>query len=452
MSTQLPGYSGHPKCLTIPYSPEHPRSLGTPMACTPPAAPHHPQAHLSGHQLCLLFVLSCPLVGTANFSHEIIDGAAEESDKGSSQGVTGPVVSWGDPSPAAHPQQPRTLQMKSPLNACPTPRSWPGGRQRSRRSGRCGPGERTAGWVSQARMRTWCCVHPLSTGTHSSPSPAMLTPCHVAPFPQHPPSDIISGWQRPVPTSAHLDVGVSILLLLQGWWGLLRGFVGQHAPPAKQRAEMPQSPGPICHAGMPRSPQSSPVQHLGGGPLQLLQDLQQLRIVIAEAAPAQHPCQVITSAQGQDAQLTLQDRDGVQPRTPPAGTPHLSAAGDITMGTSPLSPWGGEDGEVEVPQPCCPHGMKMGGGSPLSPSFPLSPLSPLSPCHHSLACAAPEHRSQTAPTPRCHRHRTPGCGKWRTSGRGAAWKKGAEGAVGSHWAPAGDTHLPALTPGVGLHS
>lgn len=50
----------------------------------------------------------------------------------------------------------------------------------------------------------------------------------------------------------------------------------------------------------------SPVQHLGGGPFQLLQDLQQLSVIVTQAAPAQDPCQVIASPQWQDTQLTLQ--------------------------------------------------------------------------------------------------------------------------------------------------
>lgn len=53
----------------------------------------------------------------------------------------------------------------------------------------------------------------------------------------------------------------------------------------------------------------SPVQHLGGCPFQLLQDLQQLSVIITQAAPAQDPCQVITSPQWQDTQLTLHERD-----------------------------------------------------------------------------------------------------------------------------------------------
>lgn len=66
----------------------------------------------------------------------------------------------------------------------------------------------------------------------------------------------------------------------------------------------------------------SPIQHLGGGPFQLLQDLQQLGVIIAQAAPAQHPCQVIAGPQGQDAQLALRERDGAGGRSeqPPKGT------------------------------------------------------------------------------------------------------------------------------------
>lgn len=48
-----------------------------------------------------------------------------------------------------------------------------------------------------------------------------------------------------------------------------------------------------------------PVQHLGGGSLQLLQDLQQLSVVVTEASPAQHSGQVVTCAQRQHAQLAL---------------------------------------------------------------------------------------------------------------------------------------------------
>lgn len=73
----------------------------------------------------------------------------------------------------------------------------------------------------------------------------------------------------------------------------------------------------------------SPVQHLGGGPFQLLQDLQQLSVIITQAAPAQDPCQVIASPQRQDTQLTLQDRDRVgvseQPPRAPLTSPPCCA-------------------------------------------------------------------------------------------------------------------------------
>lgn len=72
---------------------------------------------------------------------------------------------------------------------------------------------------------------------------------------------------------------------------------------------------------------SSPVQHLGGGPFQLLQDLQQLGVIVAQAAPAQHPCQVIASPQGQDTQLALWERDRARVSEQPRGAP-----------TTPLSP------------------------------------------------------------------------------------------------------------------
>jgi len=52
----------------------------------------------------------------------------------------------------------------------------------------------------------------------------------------------------------------------------------------------------------------SPVQHLGGGPLHLLQDLQQLGVVVTEAPPAQDPGQVVAGPQGQDAELALKRR------------------------------------------------------------------------------------------------------------------------------------------------
>lgn len=47
------------------------------------------------------------------------------------------------------------------------------------------------------------------------------------------------------------------------------------------------------------------VQHLGAGPLQLLQDLGQLGVVVARRAPAEHPRQVVARAQGQHPQLAL---------------------------------------------------------------------------------------------------------------------------------------------------
>lgn len=48
-----------------------------------------------------------------------------------------------------------------------------------------------------------------------------------------------------------------------------------------------------------------PVQHLGGGSLQLLQDLQQLGVVVAQATPAQNAGQVVPRSQGKDSELAL---------------------------------------------------------------------------------------------------------------------------------------------------
>lgn len=48
-----------------------------------------------------------------------------------------------------------------------------------------------------------------------------------------------------------------------------------------------------------------PVQHFGGGSLQLLQDLQQLSVVVAEASPTQNTSQVVTCAQRQHTELAL---------------------------------------------------------------------------------------------------------------------------------------------------
>lgn len=47
------------------------------------------------------------------------------------------------------------------------------------------------------------------------------------------------------------------------------------------------------------------VQHLGAGPLQLLQDLGQLGVVVARRAPAQHSGQIVAGAEGQHPQLAL---------------------------------------------------------------------------------------------------------------------------------------------------
>lgn len=54
----------------------------------------------------------------------------------------------------------------------------------------------------------------------------------------------------------------------------------------------------------------SPVQHLGAGPFQLLQDLWELRVVITGRAPAQHTSQVISGTEWQHSQLTLAEHNG----------------------------------------------------------------------------------------------------------------------------------------------
>lgn len=56
------------------------------------------------------------------------------------------------------------------------------------------------------------------------------------------------------------------------------------------------------------------VQHLSAGPLQFLQDLGQLGVVVAGRAPAQHPGQVVAGAEGQHPQLALKGRQRVDRR------------------------------------------------------------------------------------------------------------------------------------------
>jgi len=56
------------------------------------------------------------------------------------------------------------------------------------------------------------------------------------------------------------------------------------------------------------------VQHLGARPLQLLQDLRQLRVVVAGRTPTQDPGQVVPSPQREDPQLALGAQGG-QPST-----------------------------------------------------------------------------------------------------------------------------------------
>lgn len=52
-----------------------------------------------------------------------------------------------------------------------------------------------------------------------------------------------------------------------------------------------------------------PVQHLGAGSLQLLQNLWQLSVIIAGGAPAQDPGQVVPGAQRKNSQLTLRQQN-----------------------------------------------------------------------------------------------------------------------------------------------
>lgn len=171
----------------------------------------------------------------------------------------------------------------------------------------------------------------------------------------------------------------------------------------------------------------SPVQHLGGGPFQLLQDLQQLGVIVTQAAPAQHPRQVIAGPQGQDAQLALRERDGagrgVSEQPPRALTTPPNPAVPIAHSTP------GHTGVSQLQRVLALGTVPARGGDARR--------------SRSLACGGQGCRSQRAPSPRCRPPRTPGSGRWRTSGRGAAWegdrREGLGDVPGTHWDPAGAT-------------
>lgn len=198
-----------------------------------PNSPNSPLPHLPRHQLSLLLVLGCSLVRPANLGHEVVDGAAEEPAQGSGigggngtgQGTAwssgGAQQRWGARLPwsrhPCHPQLPLTWPRRSPPSACPTPGSWPGGRRRSQRSGRSGPGRGQRGLGHLGGCPRASTRPHLSTvrpallapgrGHVARLSPATLTSCRCL-IPHIPPK------APKVPKGAHLDVGVPVLLLL----------------------------------------------------------------------------------------------------------------------------------------------------------------------------------------------------------------------------------------------
>lgn len=66
--------------------------------------------------------------------------------------------------------------------------------------------------------------------------------------------------------------------------------------------------GPGCYQSSSNHPVQLPVQHLGAGSLQLLQNLWQLSVIVTGGPPAQDPGQVVPGAQRKNSQLTLQQQ------------------------------------------------------------------------------------------------------------------------------------------------
>lgn len=76
------------------------------------------------------------------------------------------------------------------------------------------------------------------------------------------------------------------------------GLWGSLLLPAQQQSHL------LWHDG-----NKLPVQHLGAGSFQLLQNLWQLSVIIAGGPPAQDPGQVVPGAQRKNSQLTLQQQN-----------------------------------------------------------------------------------------------------------------------------------------------
>lgn len=116
----------------------------------------------------------------------------------------------------------------------------------------------------------------------------------------------------------YLQGGLQAIVFLH--WRLFGGgghLVRHHAPPTVGNKVI-QRDANVSEWDSAKEPPVSPVQHLGGGPLQLLQDLQQLRVVVTEAPPAQHAGQVVPGAQRQHAELALRGGERDSPSASPS--------------------------------------------------------------------------------------------------------------------------------------
>lgn len=164
---------------------------------------------------------------------------------------------------------------------------------------------------------------------------------------------------------------------------------------------------PLLH---PPPTVASPVQHFSGGPLQLLQDLQQLSVVVTEASPAQDTGQVVPCAQRQHAELALSEKDNKQHGW------YIQALGGTDTSVGPiLKTMSGFKTFQNKSEPAL--GKNSLKTLPLlhhHPFFSSSSSSSSSPVYGGSVC--PVLRE---PSPHCRRLHTPEYETSQTSGKGA---------------------------------
>lgn len=162
---------------------------------------------------------------------------------------------------------------------------------------------------------------------------------------------------------------------------------------------------PLLH---PPPTVASPVQHFSGGPLQLLQDLQQLSVVVTEASPAQDTGQIVPCAQRQHAELALSEKDNKQHGW------YIQALGGTDTSVEPIfiTMLGFKTFQNKSEPALGKNTLKT---PPLLHHHPFSSSSSASsPAYGGSVCPV-----LRAPSPHCRRLHTPGYETSQTSGKGA---------------------------------